>query len=81
MLSKGVGKAGDTMVRELELDSGWYSKPLDGGIGAFSAGNVERESGTPERASVSRFFASLISGSPWVFSGGKVMSQLESGNR
>lgn len=38
------------MARELELDSGWYSKRIGGGVGAFSAGNVgdgamrERES-------------------------------------
>lgn len=37
MLSKGVGKVGDTMAREpAELDSGWYSKRISGGEGAFS---------------------------------------------
>ena len=41
MLSKEVGKFGDTIVaRELELDSGWYSNRISGGVGAFSAGKV-----------------------------------------
>lgn len=41
MLSKGIGKVGgDAMARELELDSGWYSKRITGGVGGFSTGKV-----------------------------------------
>ena len=78
MLSKEVGKFGDTIARELELDSGSYCKRISGGVDAFSVGNVgDGPSWSDDvRASVSRFLP-LVSIS-WDFSGGKIMSQLES---
>lgn len=78
--SKGVGKVGGIMARELELDSGWYSKRISGGVGAFSGGNVGDGPLDDGGASVSRFLPCLVSRNPSFFSGGKAMSQLESGS-
>lgn len=63
-LSKGVGKFGSA------LDSGWCSKSklVSGDRGAFSEGTGK-----------SRLSPSVVPRRPLVFSGGKITSELESG--
>ena len=63
-LSKGVGKIGSA----LDSGSGWCSKLVKGDRGAFSEGTAN-----------SRLSPSVVTGRPLDFSGGKIMSELESG--
>ena len=60
---EGVGKVGSA------LDSGLYSKLISGGWGAFSNGAGDRNS---------RLSTSVVPRRPFVFSWGKIMSELKS---